>query len=105
VFHVRSARWSMDALTVRHPGVRLRPERRQTGGVTAEHYFTAEPTAPAQRGEIEFSVAGRNYRLTVASGVFSAGRLDPGTAVLLRKGGLPTAADTGVLLDLGCGYG
>ncbi len=73
--------------------------------VTAEHYFSAEPAAPAQRGEIEFSVAGRDYRLAVASGVFSAGRLDPGTAVLLRKGDLPTAAATGVLLDLGCGYG
>jgi len=95
----------MDVLTVRHPGARCRPERRQTGGVTAEHYFTAEPSAPAQRGEIEFSVAGRDYRLAVASGVFSAGRLDPGTAVLLRKGDLPTAATTGVFLDLGCGYG
>jgi 16S rRNA G1207 methylase RsmC len=73
--------------------------------VSAEHYFSAEPAVPARRGEIEFSVAGRDYRLTVASGVFSAGRLDPGTAVLLRKGDLPTAATTGVLLDLGCGYG
>jgi 16S rRNA (guanine1207-N2)-methyltransferase len=73
--------------------------------VTAEHYFSADPTAPAHRGEIEFSAAGRNYKLAVASGVFSAGRLDPGTAVLLRKGDLPTAATTGVFLDLGCGYG
>ncbi|WP_030436529.1 class I SAM-dependent methyltransferase [Actinoplanes subtropicus] len=73
--------------------------------MTAEHYFSAEPSAPAQRGEIEFSVAGRDYRLVVASGVFSAGRLDPGTTVLLRKGDLPTAAATGVFLDLGCGYG
>jgi 16S rRNA (guanine1207-N2)-methyltransferase len=80
-------------------------EARQTCGVTAEHYFSAEPTAPAQRGEIEFSVAGRDYRLAVASGLFSAGRLDPGTAVLLKKGDLPTAATTGVFLDLGCGYG
>jgi len=95
----------MDALTVRHPGARRRSERRQTGGVTAEHYFSAEPSTPAQRGEIEFSVAGRDYRLAAASGVFSAGRLDPGTAVLLRKGDLPTAATTGVFLDLGCGYG
>jgi 16S rRNA (guanine1207-N2)-methyltransferase len=73
--------------------------------MTAEHYFSAEPAVAAHRGEIEFSAAGRGYRLTVASGVFSAGRLDPGTAVLLRKGDLPTAATTGVLLDLGCGYG
>ncbi len=79
--------------------------RRQTGGVTADHYFSAEPAAPAHRGEIEFTVAGRDYRLAVASGVFSAGRLDPGTAVLLRKAALPAAATTGVFLDLGCGYG
>ncbi|MFF5291650.1 class I SAM-dependent methyltransferase [Paractinoplanes globisporus] len=73
--------------------------------MTAEHYFSAEPSTPAQRGEIEFNVAGRDYRLAVASGVFSAGRLDPGTAVLLRKGDLPTAMAAGVFLDLGCGYG
>jgi 16S rRNA (guanine1207-N2)-methyltransferase len=87
------------------PGVARASERRHTCQVTAEHYFSAEPSTPAQRGDIEFSAAGRNYRLVVASGVFSAGRLDPGTAVLLKKGDLPTAATTGVLLDLGCGYG
>jgi 16S rRNA (guanine1207-N2)-methyltransferase len=73
--------------------------------VTADHYFSAEPTAPARPGQVAFSVAGRPYALAAASGVFSAGRLDPGTAVLLRKGDLPTAATAGPLLDLGCGYG
>ena len=73
--------------------------------VTADHYFSAEPAAPARQGEVAFSVAGRDYALAVASGVFSAGRLDPGTTVLLRKGDLPTAATAGPLLDLGCGYG
>ncbi|WP_189329208.1 class I SAM-dependent methyltransferase [Actinoplanes ianthinogenes] len=73
--------------------------------MTAEHYFSTDPDAPMRRGEIEFSVAGRDYRLAVASGVFSAGRLDPGTAVLLRKAELPTAGTAGALLDLGCGYG
>jgi 16S rRNA G1207 methylase RsmC len=73
--------------------------------VTADHYFSAEPGAPARAGEIEFTVGGRDYALAVASGVFSAGRLDPGTAVLLRKADLPTAATAGPLLDLGCGYG
>jgi 16S rRNA G1207 methylase RsmC len=73
--------------------------------VTADHYFSAEPAAPAKAGTIEFTAAGRAYTLAVSSGVFSAGRLDPGTAVLLRKGALPTAADRGDLLDLGCGYG
>ncbi|WP_285553153.1 class I SAM-dependent methyltransferase [Actinoplanes regularis] len=73
--------------------------------MTAEHYFSTDPDAPMRRSEIEFSVAGRDYRLAVASGVFSAGRLDPGTAVLLRKGGLPGPDTEGTLLDLGCGYG
>jgi 16S rRNA G1207 methylase RsmC len=73
--------------------------------VTADHYFSAEPAAPARRGEVEFSVAGRHYALESASGIFSAGRLDPGTAVLLRKADLPTTATAGPLLDLGCGYG
>lgn len=73
--------------------------------VTADHYFSAEPAGPERRSEVEFAVGGRGYTLTAASGVFSAGRLDPGTAVLLRKGELPTASTRGVLLDLGCGYG
>ncbi len=73
--------------------------------MTADHYFSADPAAPEKRNRIEFTAAGRAYDLAVATGVFSAGRLDPGTAVLLRKGDLPTAATTGTLLDLGCGYG
>ena len=77
----------------------------QTWQVSADHYFTATPDTPFRKGEIEFNVAGRDYRLAVASGVFSAGRLDPGTAVLLRKAGLPHAGTAGTLLDVGCGYG
>jgi 16S rRNA G1207 methylase RsmC len=50
-------------------------------------------------------VAGRSYALESAGGVFSADRLDPGTAVLLRKAELPGVAEDGPLLDLGCGYG
>jgi 16S rRNA (guanine1207-N2)-methyltransferase len=73
--------------------------------VTADHYFSAEPSSPAQRREVTFTVAGRAYAMHAAGGVFSAGRLDPGTAVLLRKAELPTPDVTGALLDLGCGYG
>jgi 16S rRNA (guanine1207-N2)-methyltransferase len=73
--------------------------------MTAEHYFSAEPSAPDRRGQVRFSVGGRAYALASAPGVFSAGRLDPGTAVLLRKADLPGSGQGGVLLDLGCGYG
>ena len=78
---------------------------RRIAAVTGDHYFTAEPTSAAPAREVEFSVAGRDYRLASAGGVFSASRLDPGTAVLLRKAELPAADTGGDLLDLGCGYG
>jgi 16S rRNA G1207 methylase RsmC len=73
--------------------------------VTGNHYFATEPGSAGARREIVFSVAGRDYALTTAGGVFSADRLDPGTAVLLRKADLPAAEEAGPLLDLGCGYG
>jgi 16S rRNA G1207 methylase RsmC len=73
--------------------------------VTADHYFSADPAAPAQSRQIDINVAGRRLRFESSSGVFSAARLDPGTGILLRKAPLPTPDTTGDLLDLGCGYG
>jgi 16S rRNA (guanine1207-N2)-methyltransferase len=70
----------------------------------ADHYFTTEPSGDARRREVTFIAAGHVYRLTSASGVFSGDRLDPGTAILLRKAPLPGARG-GTFLDLGCGYG
>jgi 16S rRNA G1207 methylase RsmC len=74
-------------------------------GVTANHYFSAEPASAPHPRTVAFTVAGRAYALDAAGGVFSADRLDPGTAVLLRKAPLPTPDTAGPLLDLGCGYG
>lgn len=70
-----------------------------------EHYFSAEPATTGRPREVSFQVGGRDYALRAAGGVFSAGRLDPGTAVLLRKGDLPKSDSDGAMLDLGCGYG
>jgi 16S rRNA (guanine1207-N2)-methyltransferase len=95
----------MNVQRVRHPADRFVVPARDNRVVSADHYFSTEPSAPAHPATVEFSVAGRDYALAAASGVFSAGRLDPGTAVLLRKADLPTAATAGPLLDLGCGYG
>lgn len=81
------------------------PTGARIAGVTGDHYFTAQPASDAPPREVEFSVADRDYRLASAGGVFSASRLDPGTAVLLRKAELPDADTTGNLLDLGCGFG
>ncbi|GIJ80476.1 class I SAM-dependent methyltransferase [Micromonospora phaseoli] len=73
--------------------------------MTGDHYFTVEPNAPAHAREVQFTIAGRDYTLASAAGVFSATRLDLGTAVLLRKAELPAPTTTGTLLDLGCGFG
>lgn len=73
--------------------------------VTAEHYFSTDPGSPAHRREVEFTVAGHDYTLATARGVFSAERLDAGTAVLLRKAELPEPGAAGPFLDLGCGFG
>lgn len=92
----------MDAHPVRHPGGGRVVTGRQTGRVSQDHYFSADPAAPARRSAVAFAVGPHRYALTAASGVFSASRLDPGTAVLLRKAARPAG---GTLLDLGCGYG
>jgi 16S rRNA G1207 methylase RsmC len=72
--------------------------------MSGDHYFTAEPGTPQRNRTVEFSVHGQEFRLVASGGVFSAARLDPGTAVLLRKAPLPGPRG-GVYLDLGSGYG
>jgi 16S rRNA G1207 methylase RsmC len=69
-----------------------------------DHYFSPEPSGDARRRDVTFIAAGHVYRLASAAGVFSGDRLDPGTAVLLRKAPLPGHRG-GTFLDLGCGYG
>lgn len=67
-----------------------------------EHYFTADPSVAFRREPVVATVWGRDLTLVSGSGVFARGRLDIGTAVLLRETEPPAA---GRILDLGCGYG
>src|SRR6186997_2609450 len=67
-----------------------------------EHYFTADPSVPFRREPFTCEVWGRRLDLVSGSGVYSRGRLDMGTAVLLRETVPP---GPGRILDLGCGYG
>ncbi len=67
-----------------------------------EHYFSADPSVAFQREPFTCEVWGRSLRLVSGSGVYSKGRLDPGTAVLFRETEPPRS---GRILDLGCGYG
>ncbi len=69
----------------------------------SEHYYSTVPSSPGAGRMVPMTVDGRLVELQAAPGVFSGGRLDPGTAVLLEHAPRPPA--TGTLLDLGCGYG
>ncbi|KQX74831.1 class I SAM-dependent methyltransferase [Aeromicrobium sp. Root472D3] len=68
----------------------------------ADHYFDRTPSSDDRRQDVTAVVWGRELTFTTASGVFSHGGLDKATAVLL---GASTPPTSGVVLDLGCGWG
>ena len=69
-----------------------------------EHYFAPRPTSRQRPASIKLPAGARTLELVSDAGVFSRGRLDPGTRLLLEalEPLLPQAHS---LLDLGCGYG
>ena len=67
-----------------------------------DHYFSAKPASADERRTISVTLDGRHFTLETAGGVFSPGRIDLGTTVLLDTVGAPPA---GQVLDLGCGWG
>jgi len=69
----------------------------------SEHYFSPRPGAPHRPGLVRVVLPDVYLELATDAGVFSPGRLDPGTRLLLDSTPAPPAA--GDLLDLGCGYG
>ena len=68
----------------------------------SDHYFSADPSVPFEREPFTCMVWGQRLELVSGSGVYSRGRLDPGTAVLFRETEPPAPSD---VLDLGTGYG
>jgi 16S rRNA (guanine1207-N2)-methyltransferase len=69
----------------------------------SEHYFSPQPQAPHRPGQVRVILPDIYLELATDAGVFSPGRLDPGTRLLLEESPAPPAS--GDLLDLGCGYG
>jgi 16S rRNA (guanine1207-N2)-methyltransferase len=67
------------------------------------HYFDASPEAAHRPGLVRVMLPDVYLELATDSGVFSPGRLDPGTRFLLEAA--PPPPTTRDLLDLGCGYG
>lgn len=67
------------------------------------HYFDPVPSSPPSPRSVELILDDLTLSLATDSGVFSGGRVDPGTKLLLQEAPRPPA--TGNVLDLGCGYG
>ncbi|GGL05941.1 16S rRNA G1207 methylase RsmC [Curtobacterium luteum] len=68
-----------------------------------DHYFSANPSSELRERQVHVTLAGRDLTLATAAGVFSPDGVDRGTRVLL--GSVPPPADSGALLDVGCGWG
>ena len=71
--------------------------------MSSQHYFEAQPRAAHRPGLVRVVLPDVYLELDTDSGVFSPGRLDPGTRLLLEEAPGPPAS--GDILDLGCGYG
>ena len=69
----------------------------------SQQYFAGQPVAAHRPGSVHVILPGLHLRLRTDSGMFSPGRLDPGTRLLLDT--VPAPPAEGNLLDLGCGYG
>ncbi len=70
----------------------------------SEHYFSEDTVADEGRQRLlRISLRNHELQMWVSDRVFSASKLDPGTAELLRA--LPPLPESGTFLDLGCGWG
>jgi 16S rRNA (guanine1207-N2)-methyltransferase len=67
------------------------------------HYFSPTPGVQSRPSTVRLDLPDLSLALRTDRGVFSGGRIDPGTKVLLLEAPAPPPA--GDLLDLGCGYG
>ncbi len=66
-------------------------------------YFDEEPNTRSNPERVEVDLGDVSFAISTDHGVFSHGRLDRGTRLLLTRA--PSPADRGDLLDLGCGAG
>jgi 16S rRNA (guanine1207-N2)-methyltransferase len=71
--------------------------------VSSSQYFAERPAAAHRPGTVQLVLPDMHLTLATDAGVFSPGRLDPGTRLLLEVA--PPPPPDGDLLDLGAGYG
>jgi 16S rRNA (guanine1207-N2)-methyltransferase len=68
-----------------------------------QHYFSQHPAAAHRLGAVHVVLADVHLELETDAGMFSPGRLDAGSRLLLET--VPPPPGSGNLLDLGAGYG
>jgi len=66
------------------------------------HYYSQEPNVPLKTRMIEVVIRGERFIFITSSGVFSFGKLDIGTNLLIEN---MVLEKNWRVLDLGCGYG
>lgn len=67
-----------------------------------EHYYSKKQTSKLRIKEIEVKLRGNNLKFYTGSGVFSIGKIDKGTQLLIEK---CIIKPNWKVLDLGTGYG
>ena len=73
--------------------------------MSTPYYFSEGPPCEAQVRDRAVRLRDRQYGVVTSSGVFSADRLDRGTAVLLSRVPAPAVGEGDLAVDVGCGWG
>lgn len=69
-----------------------------------DHYYTKKPTSRLRIKDFSTNILGYSFQFSTGSGVFSIGKLDNGTKLLIESAQIENKENFD-LLDLGCGYG
>ena len=75
----------------------------ETGSASTQ-YSDQRPRTPSRPTHVDVNIGDVHLRMITDRGVFSHGRLDPGTKLLLREAP-PVDVGQQSVLDLGCGWG
>jgi len=68
----------------------------------SEHYYSRQPTSVSSRRMLHVELRGQQWRFVTGGGVFSGGRVDPGTRLMAET---MEIGEEDAILDLGCGWG
>lgn len=89
----------------RLPSSPVQPSAPDGADAASGHYFTERPAVASTPQSVSLLLPDLSCTLVTDRGVFAKDAVDPGTKLLLLDGPRPAATESGVLLDLGCGYG